>query len=671
MSSQQEFNHHPSEDEVNPHLIAGKTLPWFGNPVIYEDKIRPPADPREFDELQEIDYRSQEYNVNTVPRFEKHEASSTLEVFYDLWFVANLAIFTTLHTVNDKTTLWSYVGYISILWFDWFLVSLYDVRYLADSVAERAGRAVHMGVMIGFAVVSVNFTPDQQSRTTFQVTSLALAVSRLSLAIRYSSVIWHIRHFKQGKYPLITVATINFISAWIYFGISFRFTDGKNSRAFVSWYIIGAVETLLQLGLALYFKVLSFNGTHLTERMTVSTLFMLGEGVNVLAENVVTIVQNNGWTPATIGNLTAGVSNVYFVFMVYFDWMANHESLGGVRQALWAIFHFPFHILLLLFMEGSTQFVQWWKILEALQWAADQFVSGAAKVQDSIDPNESPTQSVVDLLNTTVIQIFEKYKPTYVNTQYEIDDVLQTILTIPDEWWSNENNTSADSQKYQTIFDTGIDELSTAVSNSILVNFKIDPIMDIADSDPNVTTNTELQSAALQQTSDRFTISFQFTFISAGLTLLLMTILFIIGRPRRSWSVSVAIRMALFVVISIGLSLVALVSRNDENPYLNSPWLLPTLALVYFLVLILTHFPRRPTAATFAFWRRARARAHKAVKETGTNPGYRNVRDGHFVGVHTAYEGQQNYNGQTTHVSAYPVAMYEEQSYTSHAGKTS
>lgn len=195
--------------------------------------------------------------------------------------------------------------------------------------------------------------------------------------------------------------------------------------------------------------------------------------------------------------------------------------------------------------------------------------------------------------------------------------------------------------------------------------------MDIVESDPTVTTNTELQTAALQQTSDRFIITFQFTFISAGLTLLLMTILFIIGRPRRSWSVSVAIRMALFGLIGLGLSLVALVSRDDESPYLHSPWLLPTLALVYFLVLILTHFPRRPTAATFAFWRRARARAHKAAKEWDTNSRYGDVRDDHLVGVHTAYEGQQNYNGQTTHVSTYPVAMHEEQSYTGHAGKTS
>jgi hypothetical protein len=146
------------------------------------------------------------------------------------------------------------------------------------------------------------------------VPALALAVSRLTLSIRYSCIVWHIRRFKQGKWPLIAVAAINFASAWVYFGTTFRFREGKNSRAFISWYVIIAVETILQVLLALRFKVLSFSGTHLTERMTVSTLFMIGEGtcfppepcvlislitetgVSGLAENVVTIVQNHGWS---------------------------------------------------------------------------------------------------------------------------------------------------------------------------------------------------------------------------------------------------------------------------------------------------------------------------------------------------------------------------------------
>src|SRR4051794_31688856 len=97
--------------------------------------------------------------------------------------------------------------------------------------------------------------------------ALILMVSRLVLAVRYSSIVWHIRHFKKGKTPFVILVALNIIAALIYLGVSFRFTGGKNSRAFTTWYVVGAIEALSQIGLSLYFKVLSFNDTHLTERM--------------------------------------------------------------------------------------------------------------------------------------------------------------------------------------------------------------------------------------------------------------------------------------------------------------------------------------------------------------------------------------------------------------------
>jgi hypothetical protein len=56
---------------------------------------------------------------------------------------------------------------------------------------------------------------------------------------------------------------------------------------------------------------------------------------------------------------------MYFFFQIYFDWM-DHEHLKGLRQLTWTIFHFPFHVALLLFMEGSTQFMMWWKAVSGV-----------------------------------------------------------------------------------------------------------------------------------------------------------------------------------------------------------------------------------------------------------------------------------------------------------------
>lgn len=43
------------------------------------------------------------------------------------------------------------------LWFTWYQVSLYDVRFASDSLFERIAKAVQFLVMIGFAVVGPKY----------------------------------------------------------------------------------------------------------------------------------------------------------------------------------------------------------------------------------------------------------------------------------------------------------------------------------------------------------------------------------------------------------------------------------------------------------------------------------------------------------------------------------
>jgi hypothetical protein len=40
-----------------------------------------------------------------TPQFRKHEEATNGELFYDLFFVANLTVFTDFHEVNSKETL--------------------------------------------------------------------------------------------------------------------------------------------------------------------------------------------------------------------------------------------------------------------------------------------------------------------------------------------------------------------------------------------------------------------------------------------------------------------------------------------------------------------------------------------------------------------------------------
>ena len=89
---------------------------------------------------------------------QRHEANS-VELFFDLFFVANLATFTTYHSVTDVTALIAYVGFFGILWSTWFQVTLHDVRFARDSMYERVCKTGQFIVFVGLALVGSAFNP--------------------------------------------------------------------------------------------------------------------------------------------------------------------------------------------------------------------------------------------------------------------------------------------------------------------------------------------------------------------------------------------------------------------------------------------------------------------------------------------------------------------------------
>jgi hypothetical protein len=95
--------------------------------------------------------------------FERHEESTAIELFYDLFFVANLTTFSNIHEITDVKTLTSYIGFFSILWFTWCLTSMYDIRFVSDSLLARIAKGVHLGVMVGLAFSGPKFDTTEHN----------------------------------------------------------------------------------------------------------------------------------------------------------------------------------------------------------------------------------------------------------------------------------------------------------------------------------------------------------------------------------------------------------------------------------------------------------------------------------------------------------------------------
>lgn len=95
-----------------------------------------------------VPFENSDCALHDNPAFHRHAEATTAELFYDLFFVANLTTFTSNLEINDRHSLTAYIGFFALLWLTWYQVSLYDVRFSADSVFERVAKGIHFGVMV-------------------------------------------------------------------------------------------------------------------------------------------------------------------------------------------------------------------------------------------------------------------------------------------------------------------------------------------------------------------------------------------------------------------------------------------------------------------------------------------------------------------------------------------
>ena len=95
--------------------------------------------------------------ANLEPKTQ-HEEATNIELFFDLFFAANLTVFSEVHDVTNLAQLRSYMGYFCMLWFTWALVGLFDVRFVTDSIfGTFAGRSLFPAADALFSVLFLYF----------------------------------------------------------------------------------------------------------------------------------------------------------------------------------------------------------------------------------------------------------------------------------------------------------------------------------------------------------------------------------------------------------------------------------------------------------------------------------------------------------------------------------
>lgn len=230
--------------------------------------------------------------------------------------------------------------------------------------------------MIAFAAVGPMFKlgkgVDERGRSIneyLQVLTLALMGTRAALICQYLQTLLLCRKFKGVKLPLAITASIYGTSSITYGLLAISF-DGKEAHwTWIVWYIVGAVESILVTLVSSICRNVSFKRTHLVQRMSLLTLIILGEGAISVAKQCQTLAKADTfpWNATNIIDIICAVLILYFLYMIYFDWIEEHGDFGAIREQIWACLHFFLHLALVLAVQGLKLCILWSAAIAAVK----------------------------------------------------------------------------------------------------------------------------------------------------------------------------------------------------------------------------------------------------------------------------------------------------------------
>ncbi|KAK5120948.1 hypothetical protein LTR85_005732 [Meristemomyces frigidus] len=608
-------------------------LPLFKSPLVHkhesESAYRSPSSSDDEaivkpDEREgALERRDNDQALHDNPQFQRHAETTNAELFYDLFFVANLTVFTTVHEVNDKQTLAQYIGFFCILLASMAIRVLFllrpDVRFSEDSVFERIAKASQFGVMIGFAITGPKFDVgvgaegndgDGPSLSSFRALSLILMASRLVLVMQYLQSLWFARNHKRTQLPILLIAATYFVAAMIYLGLFFTFhTDGNaENHTYITWYVVAVLETVIATTVFSVFSVrhiITFEGTHLVQRMSLLTLIILGEGVMGLAEKCQVIVKSDlfEFTASIIGNIISGILILYFLYMLYFDWI-QEEHLGDVRQQVWAFLHFPLHLVLVLAVEGAAQSLSWragveesnFLVTQQSSWNFTTFDNSGELIVNPFWANRTDADwlHAATTINDTATLIMERAlanSESYAQT-LKLSDTLTTTWNATGIIADPNSAVGVSVNAAQWIYGTlivvvlelagfeGPESASDDTDGLTAVDFDLD---------------ATFEAVAKEQSKDEsvFALTFVYFFVSVGLVVLLCTLLAALSKKQKTAVHCIRLAASAFVGVTLCLLATIAVTTSASSSsyawanYATSAWLLPTVVLALFLVVML------------------------------------------------------------------------------------
>lgn len=543
-------------------MRESQLLYWIADPFSKHDHSGHPAEGPDYAPTPKHEDFQNVTRSEAQESLEEHievEEATPIELFYDLFFVANLTTVTGVQYITEWRNLSSYMLFFIILWFTWLHVTFLDVRFSVDSVYERVCKAMHFAVMAAFSSVSTDWDPfspdDTESVRALRVMTLTLMFSRVLIGIQYLVVMWYGRHRKNAVLPVGIHAGVMFTSAAVYLGMYWGFEAAARKKTYLGWYVMATFEIVALIATSSIWKTMSFKKTHLVERMGLLTLIILGEGIIVMLKAINAVVRGFGWTKSTFGVVSAAICVIYLFWMFYFDYTPRNIHYGTIRQQIWAMLHFPFHLSLVLVVEGMRQ-------LTTMQ-SFNLLASTIGRSVTTLEQNGAEA-AVPEIFRETFEILYEDGSSKSVLKYYsKIQSMIEALETTP-----------RPSVKYESYLHDLLFAMYTGLGEYYGIKAPAE-------------TDSTLQLVAILKVFD---LVFQYFFIALGVVFLLYGVFAIIVRRH----------MDIFDYVSIGLRFIASVAffsmlglyfhPINSDSYINfmwgGPWPIPTVCFIMIFVLI-------------------------------------------------------------------------------------
>ncbi|KAF2629046.1 hypothetical protein BU25DRAFT_337982 [Macroventuria anomochaeta] len=440
--------------------------------------------------------------------YKPHHEASSIELFYDLFFVANLAL------VN-------YLKLFTLLWFTWLSTTLFDVRFGIDCVWSRLHKAIQFGVFTGFVFAGPVFDKYNNSYDgeSYRHFAIVLVVSRACIAVQYAVVMWQGRMFRQTLLPLGLSTAIYIAAAAAYAITLVVFRDyGVGLDEQITWVVIAIVEGLAILLIAMTWRIVSFKYTHIVERLQLLTLIIIGEGIIGMVKSVACITKGQAKNNSTeLGSVVSAVVLLYLIYMLYFD-QFSEDRFGTLRQQIWSLLHYPLHMAIVICVEGNTSLIVWNSAVQALRFM------WSLECEDYSDPADDfhDAFAYVAYLNQSMHTINDRFRSKKWEKTYDWSLNLTAINNYTDtygfksEAWNNKTG-----ELVRTLFTKAQVFVFEAHADTLAKLNAVTPMRQTATQDTQQETLVRLDAIY-----DVFNVTVMSFYIGAGAMLLVLAILY-------------------------------------------------------------------------------------------------------------------------------------------------